>query len=167
MSTVQLDLEGAGGGTVVVDGADLSNAVSHVEVKASARGTTQVRLDVNLPALVKLRGVEVAGLSTALVLADVNDERLRQIVKWGDDSTKDHPDGTGPTIPSLNAREAAQHATDYAAEHGTLTWRHILEEEVYEALAESDPDALEAELVQVAAVAVKWVEALRRRRAAR
>lgn len=93
----------------------------------------------------------------------VRGERYAQVAKWGDDSSKDHADGTGPTIPSLNAREAAQHATDYAAENGTLTWRHILEEEVCEALAESDPAKLRAELIQVAAVAVKWVEAIDRR----
>lgn len=44
-------------------------------------------------------------------------------------------------------------------------WRHILDEEVAEALAETDPERLRAELVQVAAVAVQWIEALDRRAA--
>lgn len=36
-------------------------------------------------------------------------------------------------------------------------------EEVLEAFAEADPDRLRAELVQVAAVATKWIQALDRR----
>lgn len=48
---------------------------------------------------------------------------------------------------------------------GRGTWRDILAEEFNEALAESDPDRLRAELVQVAAVAVNWVEAIDRREA--
>ncbi|HYF53037.1 MAG TPA: hypothetical protein VEA41_02135 [Salinarimonas sp.] len=44
-----------------------------------------------------------------------------------------------------------------------MTYSQILAEEVAEALAESDPMLLRAELVQVAAVAVQWVEAIDRR----
>jgi hypothetical protein len=47
----------------------------------------------------------------------------------------------------------------------TLKWVDILEEEVAEAAAESDPAKLRAELVQVAAVAVAWIEAIDRRAA--
>jgi hypothetical protein len=56
-------------------------------------------------------------------------------------------------------REACQMATA----DGRVTWRHILTEEVYEAFAESDPTKLRAELVQVAAVAVQWIQAIDRR----
>jgi hypothetical protein len=42
-------------------------------------------------------------------------------------------------------------------------WDVILMEEVYEALAEKDPDRLRAELVQVAAVAVQWIDCINRR----
>jgi hypothetical protein len=59
--------------------------------------------------------------------------------------------------------EHAKAMTDAAAEAGVVTWRDILHEEVCEAFAETDPEALRAELVQVAAVAVKWVEAIDRR----
>ena len=45
---------------------------------------------------------------------------------------------------------------------GTVTWWHILREEVFEAAAESDPQALRAELVQVAAVAMKMIDAIDR-----
>jgi len=37
-------------------------------------------------------------------------------------------------------------------------------EEVFEALAETDPEKLELELIQAAAVIVAWVEKLRRHR---
>lgn len=93
-------------------------------------------------------------------LDEVAAERVRQDAKWGE---QNHPDGTRPTIPTLNAREQAIHECDYAHRNGTGTWRHILEEEVAEAFAESDPVKLRAELVQVAAVAVAWVEAIDRR----
>ncbi len=42
-------------------------------------------------------------------------------------------------------------------------WRDILLEEVFEALAEEEPKELRKELVQVAAVAAQWVEAIDRR----
>lgn len=46
---------------------------------------------------------------------------------------------------------------------GTVTWWHILREEVFEASAEVDPAKLREELIQVAAVAMKWIEAIDRR----
>lgn len=99
---------------------------------------------------------------TREVLEDVHAERRRQVAKWGDDSTKDHGDGTG--LPSDEAcAEYAKLITDTNADAGTVTWRDILHEEVCEAFAETDPEKLRTELIQVAAVAVKWVEAIDRR----
>ncbi|WP_214409679.1 hypothetical protein [Sphaerisporangium fuscum] len=97
--------------------------------------------------------------SLSRVLADIADERIAQDVMWGID---EHPDGTGPHR-SADADRAKREVAD-SASRGTLTWRHILLEEVLEAFAEDDPDALRAELVQVAAVATKWIQALDRRR---
>lgn len=99
--------------------------------------------------------------SITRALEAVRGERYRQVAKW-DDSTKDHPDMTG--LPG--DAEEAEHAkllTDLAAAEGCVSWRHILWEEVREAFAENDPHLLRTELVQVAAVAVKWVEAIDRR----
>lgn len=95
------------------------------------------------------------------VLLNVDDERKRQDEKWGE---QNHPDGTGPGyVPDAKrARERCQRA----ARLGLVSYRDILEEEVYEAFAESDPDLLRVELVQVAAVAVAWIEKLDRERAA-
>ncbi|MEU5991267.1 nucleoside triphosphate pyrophosphohydrolase [Spirillospora sp. NPDC047418] len=94
----------------------------------------------------------------ARVLADVRAEREAQDRMWG---VQEFPDGSGPEYIE-DAEEAKQEcATAY--QRGELTWRHILTEEFFEALAESDPAALRAELVQTAAVAVKWIESLDRR----
>jgi len=49
------------------------------------------------------------------------------------------------------------------ADRDQVTWRDILYEEVLEAYVETDWSALRAELVQVAAVAVAWIEHLDRR----
>lgn len=97
----------------------------------------------------------------AVFAMDVDTERQRQIVKFG---KQQHPDGTGPGItswaPLMNSDQAATSARtrcQNAAARGDLTWRHILAEEVAEAFAESDPDELRTELVQVAAVCAAWI----------
>lgn len=90
------------------------------------------------------------------VLGEVGDERIRQRERYGQQR---HPDGTG--LPGDQfACVRAQVACDRATDERRLTWRHILEEEVCEAFAETDPELLRAELIQVAAVAVQWIEAL-------
>lgn len=86
------------------------------------------------------------------VAEDVYAETDRQLDKWGIQS---HPDGTGSHF--LIRAEVARNHCNQAAKQGRVTWQHILSEEVYEALAESDPDKLVAELTQVAAVCVSWI----------
>lgn len=93
-------------------------------------------------------------------MQEVWKERDRQEVKWGE---QNHPDGTGGPVLRMKADEA-QVMCDEAAKQHVMRWRYILEEEVAEAMAESDPALLRAELVQVAAVAVSWIEALDRRK---
>ncbi|MEB0303834.1 hypothetical protein QN345_00575 [Cryobacterium sp. 10I1] len=103
---------------------------------------------------------------------EVIDERTRQNEKWGE---QNHPNGTGPgckpladvttehySYPAEDLATLAKLATDRAAARGDVTWRDILIEEVFEAFAEDDPAKLRAELVQVAAVAQQWVEAIDR-----
>lgn len=93
------------------------------------------------------------------VLAEVREERARQNAKWGE---QDHPDGTGPHLQpefyphrAENMAALAKHRTDMAARDGRSTFEQILTEEYFEAIAEEDPSRLRAELVQVAAVAVR------------
>jgi hypothetical protein len=74
------------------------------------------------------------------------------------------PDGTGGS-GYRTYRDLAKLACDRAYREGRLTHLHVLEEEVWEALAEDNPEKLRAELVQVGAMALKWIEDLDRRRA--
>jgi hypothetical protein len=91
----------------------------------------------------------------------VEHERQRQQAKWGE---QNHPDGTGlDPDGDRELADLARNACNQAASEGRCTYRLILEEEVCEAFAESDPAKLRAELVQIAAVAVAWVEAIDRR----
>lgn len=99
------------------------------------------------------------------VLTEIAEERARQDAKWGE---QNHPDGTGAAyglgaVPEL-AADFAKQRCDAAFERGTGTWEHILFEEFCEAMAEDDPVRLRAELLQTAAVAVHWIEALDQRR---
>ncbi|TDC67602.1 hypothetical protein [Streptomyces hainanensis] len=119
---------------------------------------------------------------TDRVLADVAHVRRRQDLRWGE---QNHPalapcaDGTTTRTgyeasadrwKEINdARARASDTIDRcpagASPHPHTAWDGILLEEVYEALAEEDPAAVRAELVQVAAVAVAWIEAIDRRTA--
>ena len=116
---------------------------------------------------------------TELVLDDVRREVSRSIAKHGPQA--DVPMGTGPqTTPvarivrgkgnkienlhyAFGLANQAKSATDAAFADGTLTWWDILAEEVFESSAEACPMKLRAELVQVAAVAVKMCEVIDRR----
>ncbi|MEU5883387.1 nucleoside triphosphate pyrophosphohydrolase [Spirillospora sp. NPDC047279] len=96
--------------------------------------------------------------SLEVVLADVAAERRAQERIWG---VQEFPDGTGPEYEAR--ADEAKAEVGASSKRGRLTWRHILTEEFYEALAESDPVRLRTELVQTAAVAVQWIQSLDRR----
>ena len=93
---------------------------------------------------------------------EVLEERRAQNTKWGE---QNHLDGTGMTHYDTAAAKHAKELCQDAARRGSVTWRLILQEEVSEAFAESDLHALRAELIQIAAVAQAWVEAIDRTRA--
>ena len=116
-------------------------------------------------------------------MSDIYDEiiaeRLRQIEKWGE---QNHPDvdqvlmnRRGGCTPQRMAEEyaiptasRAQFSCNNAARRGQLTFAHILVEEVAEAIdgatmgVAAAAGELRTELIQVAAVAVAWVEKLDR-----
>jgi hypothetical protein len=106
------------------------------------------------------------------VVGEVIAERARQDAKWGE---QNYPDGTGPhllplygTEVNLDLRTGAELARIFKAKCGGNAphednWRDVLLEEVFEAVAEDDSESLRTELVQVAAVAVAWVESIDRR----
>lgn len=93
------------------------------------------------------------------VLTEVFDERERQHRRWGE---QNFPDGTSFDSWAFQA-DAARVEFQDAASDGRLTYLEILREEVLEAFSEEDPAKLRAELVQVAAVAVQWIESIDRR----
>lgn len=90
---------------------------------------------------------------------EVLGERNSQNAKWGE---QNHPDGTGH-FTLIEEADLARARCERAFNEGVGTWRHILNEEVTEAFAESDTEKLREELVQVAAVTVAWIEAIDRR----
>lgn len=122
------------------------------------------------------------------ILAEVAVERGRQDARWGE---QNHPDGTGPaelwespisrglvggwddelTWADVAGEDAYSVAT--SADHlafardgaaaDARTWADVAGEEFWEVMAEADPAKLRAELIQLAAVAVCWVEAIDRR----
>lgn len=112
------------------------------------------------------------------VLGEVAVERARQDAKWGQ---QDHPDGTGParniTVPEASFDWRLETSPYYRAHvladwfrkvcqantPDRDNWCDILLEEVFEAMAEAEPQRLRTELIQVAAVATQWVEAIDRR----
>lgn len=99
------------------------------------------------------------------VLSHIAFERHRQDARWGDCTAPGRlrmKDGTGGEAMVLK-RDLTRLVVDEAMAQGVDTWAMILREEVAEVMAETDPKALRAELVQVAAVAVLWIEMIDRR----
>ena len=94
------------------------------------------------------------------ILKRIEDERIRQDKKWG---KQDHPSFDENEHYAIPKEVQAKAICEFAAEHGRVTWSHILSEEVSEAVyAKTDEKRIE-ELIQVAAVAVAWVESLQRK----
>lgn len=93
------------------------------------------------------------------ILAEVLAERERQDARFGE---QNHPDGTGSERDAFRAHLARGMYT-LKARRGRLTWADVLREEFYEAVSETDPTRLRAELIQVAAVSVAWIAAIDRR----
>lgn len=107
--------------------------------------------------------------TTTDVLAEIHEERQRQDAKWGE---QNHP----LLDPILRDRGPHRMASEYEVPHadrartmcqwaataGTVTWGHILVEEVAEFVCAPDVAAMRAELVQIAAVAVAAIEYIER-----
>lgn len=96
-----------------------------------------------------------------LIAEEALDEWARGQSLWPD--TDAYPDGTGGGGRET-WRDIAKLGCDRAYREGRCTWAHVLDEECAEALAETDPAKLRAELIQVAAVALHWVANLDARR---
>jgi hypothetical protein len=119
-------------------------------------------------------------LSIGKIIGDAMNELQRQDAKFGE---QNHEDGTGPTTLPLYSPHrfvdddltATTLADVFRARTDARlsglgdrpgTWKDILLEEVFEAMAEEVPENLHAELNQVIAVCIQWRAALARRVAA-
>jgi hypothetical protein len=102
-----------------------------------------------------------AKMTTANVLVEVSVERALQDEQWGE---QNHPSIFGESARRSYEHRAAhwKRINDARAADGSVCWDGILLEEVFEALAEEDPAARRAELLQVAAVCVAEIECIDR-----
>lgn len=102
------------------------------------------------------------------VWAAVLTERARQEALWGE---QNHPSQGGGLRPADWHEQYALNAAKWKSinaervHYGQLGWDGILLEEIYEALAEADPEKLRIELVQSMAVILNWLECVERRAA--
>ncbi len=87
------------------------------------------------------------------VFAQAAMERHRQRIKWGLQSL---PNGTG-RHDDWQVAEFYKRVTDANDKDGTLSWRDVLLEKVFESLAETETEELRTELIQVIAVAAAWI----------
>lgn len=95
------------------------------------------------------------------IMQEVVAERFRQEEKFPGQQLPDGNDTSAKTMGLL--AKLAKNRCDQASADGVLTWHDVLLEEVAEALAETDQDALREELIQVAAVAMRWAQDIDRR----
>jgi hypothetical protein len=101
--------------------------------------------------------MRTSGVQTR-VIEDIFDEVSRQHAKYGVQSL---PYGTGSQEDIELAKIAkARCKANTPAEDN---WRDILNEEITEAFAESNPKRLREELIQVSAVAMQWVACIDRK----
>lgn len=97
---------------------------------------------------------------TERVLKEVLKERQRQLEKWG---RQTHPDHVGPELRLVGAKknwETTALLKNFNDTYHNPYWSLILAEEFYEAVESEDLEDLRRELIEVAAVAVAWVEDL-------
>ncbi len=117
------------------------------------------------------RRADIDVLTALEYLANLSPDRIRAlyaIAKECERGERKHgntfaeaPDGTGEWARSeVNVLQALH---DAAVKDGTVTRAAVFLEEVAEAMAETSDEPLESELVQVASVAVRWVERIARR----
>lgn len=121
------------------------------------------------------------------ILNAIGEERKRQDAKFG--AGISYPEVSPELVDYMGAREHAAAAAemaknikavvDHRVNNGSVSWSDILSEEVAEVLeaaaavpgfgrrAEGLSEELEIELIQVAAVAVAWIQDIHRRRGAK
>lgn len=96
-------------------------------------------------------------LRTRAVLREFGGERDAQDRKWG---TQSYPVGNAPSEITRARADHLKRVCAEAAANGSLTWWHILNEEIAEFMDEPDEDwtRQREELVQIAAVVSAIIE---------
>ncbi|NID14385.1 hypothetical protein HBF32_02775 [Luteibacter yeojuensis] len=101
------------------------------------------------------------------IISEVRAERSRQDAKWGEQNHPHYtPYGSRCIGQLIDPAGLVKAVVDGKARDGELSYSDILIEEVAEAVDEAragNVSSLRTELVQVAAVAVAWVESIDRR----
>lgn len=101
------------------------------------------------------------GNHTVSICNEVIDERAKQDAKWGE-QTHGNQRNENTRAAAQKAADRYKRINDSRVAEDALTWDGVLLEEVYEAIAEADSVKLREELIQVAAVAVAWVQCIDR-----
>lgn len=100
-------------------------------------------------------------------LGQAEKELNRQDELWGDQShlpdVEPVSSGWVQRLVYKNLADGWKETNAQRVADGTIAWDGILLEEVFEALSEEDPVKQYEEFVQVAAVALQWAGAIRRR----
>jgi len=105
------------------------------------------------------RSIEKHGEQRHLPMGTGPDEHPLATIAALDDRTGLHPHMLAEEIASVATRDTKARSENEGGD-GTVTWWQILREEVFEAAAENGRRELRAELVQVAAVTLKMIDAL-------
>ena len=92
-------------------------------------------------------------------------ERARQDAKWGEQNWPSVDSNEYLRGSWKSKEEIAKILCEAHLKNGSVTFLHIAEEEFCEVAAAPDDVARRAELVQLAAVCVQWIEAIDRRAA--
>jgi hypothetical protein len=137
-----------------VEKLEADNAQLHRQLTIVQERCTELLLEVR--SLRRDARVVKEGDSLQRVFGDVLFERYRQDAKWGGiDSPNQRAVCLGEPPPDAkDCADAARVNCDLAMRAGNDNWRLILEEEFWEAMAESDPAKMRAEIIQLAAVCV-------------
>jgi hypothetical protein len=94
------------------------------------------------------------------IALEIEEERLRQDAKWGE---QNHPSRFPGCTPLIGTADHVRALCDLRFANKCGSWADIACEELAEACDETDEARVREELVQLAAVCVAWIECIDRR----
>jgi len=103
-------------------------------------------------------------MSRESIFCEVDAERDRQDAKWGVQNHPVRPEDFEAIEYFHQSVKKAKEKCDKHAKDGTLTWWHIVREELFEAMDEARPEGQRYELIQLAAVVVSMIECIDRKK---